>query len=137
MQHHQQQLGLRPRASPGRSSKRQREEQQVDEALIVPADGRFRKQPERRREEEGPGQVGIVIERGAELVDAPLCHRGLKVVLDVRIAALQQEVDGGLGLDHAAVVAVAGRAAALTQQGQLQARREDGQQDNDPDQTRA
>jgi len=62
-----------------------------------------------------------VVQRRAELVDAPLGHGRVHIVFDVGIAAREKIVDRGFGLDDAAVMAVAGRPAALAQENELEA----------------
>ena len=69
-----------------------------------------------------------MIERAAIFIEAPFGHRGLGVVNLVRILSGQEELDGGLRLNHAAIVTVAGRAAALAQEDQLERGRHDNEQ---------
>ena len=75
-----------------------------------------------------------MVERGAELGQAPLGHRRAAIVLDVRVAPGEEEVDRGLGLDHAAVVAVALRQVLVAQQHHLRRRQQHGQGDDQPNQ---
>jgi len=74
-----------------------------------------------------------VVQRRAELVDAPLGHGRVHIVFDVGVAARQEIVDRGFRLNDAAVMTVAGRPAGLAQEHELEAGQEDGQQDDQED----